>query len=105
MTRHYAPARICEGCQCDLQPDEARRCGDCHDKEIWRRLAIEHGWLRVDHDPRSKAPRPATEDPRLYHARLDRIWVPADDFEGAARDIGLHEGDFAKTADADALRG
>lgn len=47
----------------------------------WKALGEALGWIELaDH---------------LFHAELDRVW-PNGDWEGACRDLGLDEDDFAE---------
>lgn len=56
----------------------------------WEALARANGWVEVERDPDESGP----QEPCLHHEELDRVW-PLGDWEGAARDLGLDEGDFA----------
>lgn len=49
--------------------------------EGWKALALKHGWIELDADPDHPESGPC-----LFHPTLERFW-PADDYEGACRDI------------------
>ena len=64
-------------------------------RSTWEQLARANGWSVESNDPNPDYAEAAkTSGPCLYHAGLDRIWFPVDDWEGACRDLGLDEEDL-----------
>ncbi|HEX9807890.1 MAG TPA: hypothetical protein VGA34_13435 [Alteraurantiacibacter sp.] len=55
----------------------------------WERIARREGWEVVEFDP-NPTHDDAPVQPCLFHRDQDRIW-PIDDWEGAARDLGIDD--------------